>query len=147
MLETPSQRAALPPPITRLRIATPARSGAAIIARTPNIAAAALAERNCGTCIAPRLQDGLGLWIEFTSAETLEKALRYLGARDEQIAEHQNQSMRAGNQSHSVYAEQNRCLPNSHPARNIARCPTERLWRPPLTSILHITCPPHVEEK
>jgi len=38
----------------------------------------------------------LGPWINFTSAETLEKALRYLGATDAQLADHQNQMRRCG---------------------------------------------------
>jgi hypothetical protein len=46
-------------------------------------------------------------WINFTSAETLEKALRYLGATDELIAEHQNQMRRCGQGSSTV-----RLLPN-----------------------------------
>jgi hypothetical protein len=49
----------------------------------------------------------LGPWINFTSAETLEKALRYLGATDEQIAEHQNQMRRCGHGSSNE-----RLLPN-----------------------------------
>jgi hypothetical protein len=36
----------------------------------------------------------LGPWVKFTSEETLEKALRYLGATDEQIAAHGNQMRR-----------------------------------------------------
>ncbi len=49
----------------------------------------------------------LGPWIEFQSAETLEKALRYLGATEEQIEEHRNQMKRCGQGSSNI-----RLLPN-----------------------------------
>jgi hypothetical protein len=49
----------------------------------------------------------LGPWIKFTYAETLEKALRYLGATDEQIDAHRNQMRRCGQGSSEV-----RLLPN-----------------------------------
>jgi hypothetical protein len=38
----------------------------------------------------------LGPWITFASAETLEKALRYLGATDEQIAAHRTDMGQCG---------------------------------------------------
>jgi hypothetical protein len=44
----------------------------------------------------------LGPWIKFQSAETLEKALRYLGATDEQIIAHQNQMQRCGQGSSHI---------------------------------------------
>ena len=49
----------------------------------------------------------LGPWIKFTSAETLEKALHYLGGTDEQLAEHRNQMRRCGQGSSHI-----RLLPN-----------------------------------
>jgi hypothetical protein len=49
----------------------------------------------------------LGPWVKFTSEETLEKALRYLGATDEQIAAHQNQMERCGQGSSHI-----RLMPN-----------------------------------
>ena len=49
----------------------------------------------------------LGPWTKFTSAETLEKALLYLGATDEQIVAHQNQMRRCGQGSSHI-----RLLPN-----------------------------------
>ena len=49
----------------------------------------------------------LGPWIKFTSAETLEKALRYLGATDEQIAVHRATMQRTGQGSSYI-----RLLPN-----------------------------------
>ena len=49
----------------------------------------------------------LGPWIKFQSAETLEKALRYLGATDEQIAAHRNTMQRTGQGSSHI-----RILPN-----------------------------------
>jgi hypothetical protein len=44
----------------------------------------------------------LGPWIKFTSAETLEKALLYLGATDEQITAHRNQMRRCGQGSSHI---------------------------------------------
>src|ERR1700747_1102606 len=44
----------------------------------------------------------LGPWIRFQSSETLERALRYLGATDEQIAAHQNQMRRCGQGSSHI---------------------------------------------
>jgi len=38
----------------------------------------------------------LGPWVSFASAETLEKALRYLGATDEQVEEHRDQMRKCG---------------------------------------------------
>ena len=49
----------------------------------------------------------LGPWITFSSGETLEKAIRYLGATDEQIAEYLNNLGRWGQGSTSI-----RLLPN-----------------------------------
>jgi hypothetical protein len=46
-------------------------------------------------------------WIKFTSAETLEKALPYLGATNEQIEEHRDQMKRCGQGSSNI-----RLLPN-----------------------------------
>jgi hypothetical protein len=56
----------------------------------------------------------LGPSIKFTSAETLEKALRYLGATDEQIAEHRKNdgADRPGQQSHPAAAEQEEPAPD-----------------------------------
>ena len=44
----------------------------------------------------------LGPWVKFSSAETLEKALRYLEATDEQLADHQNQMRRCGHGSSHI---------------------------------------------
>jgi hypothetical protein len=44
----------------------------------------------------------LGPWVKFSSAETLEKALRYLGATDEQLAAHSKQMGRCGQGSSHV---------------------------------------------
>jgi hypothetical protein len=49
----------------------------------------------------------LGPWITFTSAETLEKALRYLGATDEQMAAHRSGMGQCGQGSSHI-----RLLPN-----------------------------------
>jgi hypothetical protein len=49
----------------------------------------------------------LGPWITFFSAETLDRALVYLGATDEQMREHRNQMRRCGQGSSDV-----RLLPN-----------------------------------
>jgi hypothetical protein len=49
----------------------------------------------------------LGPWIKFQSAETLEKALRYLGATDEQIVAHCKTMQQTGQGSSRV-----RFLPN-----------------------------------
>ena len=49
----------------------------------------------------------LGPWIKFQSAETLEKALRYLGADEEQIAAHRKTMQRTGQGSSHI-----RLLPN-----------------------------------
>jgi hypothetical protein len=38
----------------------------------------------------------LGPWVKFQSAETLEKALRYLGATDEQIDAHRRTMQQTG---------------------------------------------------
>jgi hypothetical protein len=45
--------------------------------------------------------------MKFSSAETLEKALRYLGATDEQLAAHRNQMRRCGQGSSRI-----RLIPN-----------------------------------
>lgn len=49
----------------------------------------------------------LGPWVKFASAETLEKALRYLGATDEQIAAHRSTMQLTGQGSSPI-----RLLPN-----------------------------------
>ena len=49
----------------------------------------------------------LGPWITFSSGETLEKAIRYLGATDEQVAEYLANLSRWGQGSTSI-----RLLPN-----------------------------------
>src|ERR1700722_436806 len=49
----------------------------------------------------------LGPWVKFASAETLEKALRYLGATDEQIDEHRQTMKQTGQGSSHI-----RLLPN-----------------------------------
>jgi hypothetical protein len=49
----------------------------------------------------------LGPWVRFQSAETLEKALRYLGATDEQIDEHRKTMQQTGQGSSHI-----RLLPN-----------------------------------
>jgi hypothetical protein len=49
----------------------------------------------------------LGPWITFASAETLEKALRYLGATDDQIEEHRAGMSQCGQGSSHI-----RLLPN-----------------------------------
>jgi hypothetical protein len=49
----------------------------------------------------------LGSWVKFQSAETLEKALRYLGATDEQITEHRKTMQQTGQESSHI-----RLLPN-----------------------------------
>jgi hypothetical protein len=49
----------------------------------------------------------LGPWIKFQSAETLEKALRYLGATDEQLSAHRKTMQQTGQGSSNI-----RLLPN-----------------------------------
>jgi hypothetical protein len=49
----------------------------------------------------------LGPWIKFQSAETLEKALRYLGATDAQVQAHQQTVEQTGQGSSHI-----RLLPN-----------------------------------
>jgi hypothetical protein len=49
---------------------------------------------NCKTVLSP--------WISFASAETLEKALRYLGATDEQMAAHRDQMRKCGQGSSHI---------------------------------------------
>jgi hypothetical protein len=49
----------------------------------------------------------LGPWIKFQSAETLEKALKYLGATDEQMAAHRKTMQQTGQGSSHV-----RLMPN-----------------------------------
>jgi hypothetical protein len=44
----------------------------------------------------------LGPWIKFTSAETLDRALVYLGATEEQMREHRDQMRRCGQGSSKV---------------------------------------------
>ena len=61
----------------------------------------------------------LGPWIKFTSTETLENALRYLGDTDEQIAEHQNQMRRCRQGSSHI-----RLMPNR---KNLLRIDWSRL--------------------
>jgi hypothetical protein len=60
----------------------------------------------------------LGTCVKFASAETLEKALRYLGATDEQIAEHQADMRRWGQGSSEI-----RLLPNR---KNLLRIDWEK---------------------
>jgi len=52
--------------------------------------------RDGGACAHIDCKTVLGPWIKFTSVETLEKALHYLGATDAQLADHQNQMRRCG---------------------------------------------------
>ena len=52
--------------------------------------------RDGGACANIDCKTVLGPWIKFTSAETLEKTLHYLGGTDEQLAEHRNQMSRCG---------------------------------------------------
>jgi hypothetical protein len=55
----------------------------------------------------------LGPWIKFQSAETLEKALRYLGATDEQMAPHRQTMQQTGQGSSHIridFAEQENLL-------------------------------------
>jgi hypothetical protein len=61
----------------------------------------------------------LGPWIKFQSAETLEKAIRYLGATDEQIAAHRNTMQRTGQGSSHI-----RLMPNR---KNLLRIRWEKL--------------------
>jgi hypothetical protein len=61
----------------------------------------------------------LGPWINFASAETLEKALRYLGATDEQIDAHRKTMKQTGQGSSYI-----RLLPNR---RNLLRISYEKL--------------------
>jgi hypothetical protein len=61
----------------------------------------------------------LGPWIAFASAETLEKAMGYLGATDEQIENHR-QSMRAWGQGSTHI----RLLPNR---KNLLRIDYDKL--------------------
>jgi hypothetical protein len=61
----------------------------------------------------------LGPWVKFTSAETLEKALRYLGATDEQIDEHRTTMKQTGQGSSHI-----RLLPNR---KNLLRINYEKL--------------------
>jgi hypothetical protein len=49
----------------------------------------------------------LGPWVKFATAETLEKALRYLGATDEQIDAHHKTMQQTGQGSSHV-----RLMPN-----------------------------------
>jgi hypothetical protein len=44
----------------------------------------------------------LGPWVKFTSAETLEKALRYLGATEEQLAAHWQTMQQTGQGSSHI---------------------------------------------
>src|ERR1700733_2622566 len=44
----------------------------------------------------------LGPWVKFASAETLEKALRYLGATDEQIDAHRKTIQQTGQGSSHI---------------------------------------------
>jgi hypothetical protein len=44
----------------------------------------------------------LGPWVTFSSAETLEKALRYLGGTDEQLEDHRRQMARCGQGSSNI---------------------------------------------
>jgi hypothetical protein len=46
--------------------------------------------------VACPLQTVLGPWIKFQSADALERALRYLGATDEQIEEHRQTMQQTG---------------------------------------------------
>jgi hypothetical protein len=50
----------------------------------------------------------LGPWVKFTSAETLEKALRYLGATDEQIDAHRKTMKQTGQGSSHIRLPPNR---------------------------------------
>jgi hypothetical protein len=50
----------------------------------------------------------LGPWVKFTSAETLEKALRYLGASDEQIDAHCKTMQQTGQGSSHIRLAPNR---------------------------------------
>jgi hypothetical protein len=61
----------------------------------------------------------LGPWISFASGETLEKALRYLGATDEQIEEHRKTMQQTGQGSSHI-----RLLPNK---RNLLRIDYSKL--------------------
>jgi hypothetical protein len=49
---------------------------------------------NCKTALGP--------WITFTSAETLEKALRYLGGTDAQMEVHRDQMRKCGQGSSHI---------------------------------------------
>ena len=50
----------------------------------------------------------LGPWITFSSGETLEKAMRYLGATDEQMKEHRDKMQRCGQGSSHIRLVPNR---------------------------------------
>jgi hypothetical protein len=50
----------------------------------------------------------LGPWITFQSAETLDRALRYLGATDEEIDAHRSQMRRCGQGSTNIRLVPNR---------------------------------------
>jgi hypothetical protein len=50
----------------------------------------------------------LGPWIKFQSGETLEKAMRYLGATDEQLTAHRDQMRRCGQGSSNIRLVPNR---------------------------------------
>ncbi|HTF66643.1 MAG TPA: hypothetical protein VK638_28565 [Edaphobacter sp.] len=61
----------------------------------------------------------LGPWITFASAETLEKALRYLGATDAQIAAHRKDMSQCGQGSSHI-----RLVPNG---KNLLRIDWDKL--------------------
>ena len=54
--------------------------------------------------LAPDGKTALGPWIRFTTAETFERALRYIGMTDEQLEKHRRGMQQAGNGCSTVSA-------------------------------------------
>jgi hypothetical protein len=54
--------------------------------------------------LSPDGRTPLGPWITFSSAETFERALRYIGMNDQQLAKHRSDTERAGNGCTAVSA-------------------------------------------
>jgi hypothetical protein len=77
----------------------------------------------------PDCKTVLGPWINFASAETLEKALRYLGATDEQIDAHRKTMQQTGQGSSHIRLLPNREEPAQDQLREALGVVCE-LWKP-----------------
>jgi hypothetical protein len=62
---------------------------------------------------------GCGPWVKFASADTLERALRYLGATEEQVDAHRHTMQQTGQGSSHI-----RLLPNR---KNLLRIDWDKL--------------------